>query len=387
MPEFEVLTLAEAMPMLRLLVPRGQLMMSLPFHPDRRTVVAGAVAALALPPPARAAREVTDSAGRKVGWPDRITRVFAAGGPASVAVYVLRPDTLVGWPREVREEEKPFVVPSVRDLPGVGMITGRGDTANVELLLLTRPDVIVDFGSTRSTFVSLAESVQSRTGIPYVLIDGRFEATAQSLRLLGAMLGVPERGEELAAFTEGVFSRVDKAVTAVPEAQRPKVYLARGPNGLETGLKGSINTEVIERAGGINVADPVDGRRNIANVSPEQVLLWNPDVIVTWDRNFFDRVTRQPDPFWQSVKAVRDKRIHLAPTAPFGWIDRPPSLNRLIGLGWLAGLFHPGHFAFDIEKDTRAFYKLFYQVDVGDALLATLVAWADGKPPGLPGKR
>ena len=245
MPEFEVLTLAEAMPMLRLLVPRGQLMMSLPFHPDRRTVVAGAVAALALPPPARAAREVTDSAGRKVGLPDRITRVFAAGGPASVAVYVLRPDTLVGWPREVREEEKPFVVPSVRDLPGVGMITGRGDTANVELLLLTRPDVIVDFGSTRSTFVSLAESVQSRTGIPYVLIDGRFEATAQSLRLLGAMLGVPERGEELAAFTEGVFSRVDKAVTAVPEAQRPKVYLARGPNGLETGLKGSINTEVI----------------------------------------------------------------------------------------------------------------------------------------------
>lgn len=319
--------------------------------------------------------------------PDRIARVFTAGGPAAVAVYVLRPDVMVGWPREVREEEKPYVVPAARDLPGVGMITGRGDTANVELLLKTKPDLIVDFGSTRGTFVSMAESVQARTGIPYVLIDGRFEATAQSLRLLGTMLGATERGEALARYTEELFARIDKAVAAVPQSQHPRVYLARGPEGLETGLKGSINTEVIERAGGINVADAGDGRRNIANVSPEQVLLWNPDVIVTWDRNFFDRVMRRPDPFWLSVKAVKDKRVYLAPTAPFGWIDRPPSLNRLIGLGWLAGLFHPKHFAFDIEKDTRAFYKLFYQVDVGDGDLATLIAWADGKPPGMPGKR
>lgn len=359
-----------------------------PFQPDRRTIVAGA-AALALTVPQRAAaqRTITDSAGRAVALPERVARVFAAGGPASVAVYVVRPDTMVGWPREVRDEEKPYVVPAVRDLPGVGMITGRGDTANVELLLKTKPDLIVDFGSTRGTFVSLAESVQGRTGIPYVLIDGRFEATAAALRLLGTLLGVPERGEALAAYTENLFVRVDRAVAAAPAAQRPRVYLARGPDGLETGLKGSINTEIIERAGGINVADAADGRRGIANVSPEQILLWNPDVIVTWDRNFFDRVTRRPDPFWQSVKAVAARRVHLAPTAPFGWIDRPPSLNRLIGLAWLAGLFHGAHFAFDIEKDTRAFYKLFYQVDVSDADLATLIAWADGKPPGMPGRK
>ena len=116
-------------------------------------------------------------------------------------------------------------------------------------------------------------------------------------------------------------------------------------------------------------------------------MLWNPDVIVTWDRNFFDRVTRRPDPVWQSVKAVVEKRVHLAPTAPFGWIDRPPSLNRLIGLGWLTNIFNGARFPFDITKDTRAFYKLFYGVDVGDADLGTLIAWADGKPPGMPPRR
>jgi iron complex transport system substrate-binding protein len=354
---------------------------------DRRTFALAAASTLVVPRPARATRQVTDSAGRKVELPDRIRRVFAAGGPASVAVYVLKPDSLLGWPREMREEEKPYVLPGVRDLPAVGLLTGRGDTANIELVLRTRPDLIVDFGSTRDIYVSLADSVQSRTGIPYVLIDGRFQATAASLRLLGGMLGVPERGETLAQYVEDLFARLSAAVDTIPEAQRPRVYLARGPDGLETGLRGSINTEIIERAGGHNVADGGDQRRGIADVSREQVLLWNPDIVVTWDRNFFDTVTQRPDPIWQSVKAVAEKRVYLAPTAPFGWIDRPPSLNRLIGLAWLANIFHGPRFAFDIVKDTRAFYKLFYGVDVSDADLGILIAWADGKPPGMAARR
>ncbi len=354
---------------------------------DRRMFALAAASALVMSCPARSARHVTDSAGRRVELPDRIGRVFAAGGPAAVAVYALRPNSMVGWPREMREEEKRYVLPNVRDLPGVGLITGRGDTANVELLLRTKPDMIVDFGSTRDIYVSLADSVQSRTGIPYVLIDGRLQATAASLRLLGDMLGVPERGEMLARYTEDLLARLSAALDNVPETLRPRVYLARGPQGLETGLRGSINTEIIERAGGQNVADGGDQRRGIANVSREQVLLWNPDIVVTWDRNFFDDVTQRPDPIWQSVKAVAEKRVYLAPTAPFGWIDRPPSLNRLIGLAWLANIFHGPRFAFDIVEDTRAFYKLFYGVDVSDADLRTLIAWADGQPPGMPARR
>lgn len=353
----------------------------------RRDMIACAAALVAAPARVVAQSTVTDSAGRKVSLPAKITRIFAAGGPAAVAVYALRPDAMVGWPREVRDEEKPYVLPVVRHLPGVGLITGRGDTANVELLLKTKPDLIVDFGSTRGTFVSLADSTQQRTGIPYVLVDGRFEATAASLRLLGGMLGVPERGEALARYTEDLFKRVDNALAAIPEASRPRVYLARGPDGLETGLKGSINSEIIERAGGRNVADGGDQRRGIANVSPEQILLWDPDVIITWDRNFHARLMTSKDPVWQSVMAVREKRVHLAPTAPFGWIDRPPSLNRLIGLAWLAHIFHGTRFPFYIAKDTRAFYKLFYHFDISDADLGTLIAWADGKPPGMPARR
>lgn len=353
---------------------------------DRRSFVAGASVML-LARPARAARTVTDSAGRIVELPGRIDRVFAAGAPASVAVYAMRPETMVGWPRALRAEERPFIAPAQRDLPEVGMLTGRGDTANVEIVLKMKPDLIVDYGSVRPTFATLADSVQQRTGIPYVLLDGRFPATAASFRLLGTIFGVPERGEALATYTDDLFKRLDTTLAGIPEDQRPRVYLARGPDGLETGLRGSINSEIIERAGGRNVADAQEQRRGIANVSPEQILTWNPDVIVTWDRNFHDKIVKGSDPLWQGIKAVKDGRVHLAPTVPFGWIDRPPSVNRLIGLHWLAHLFHGGRFAFDIRQDTRAFYKLFYHVDVADADLDTLIAWADGKPPSLPARR
>ena len=354
---------------------------------DRRRLIAGVSAIALWPRPAQAQRPMTDSAGRTVTLPSSIQRIFAAGGPAAVVVYALRPDAMVGWPRALRDEERPFIAPAQRDLPEVGLLTGRGDTANVEIVLKMKPDLILDFGSVRPTFASLADSVQQRTGISYALVDGRFEATATSMRLLGKMLEVPERGEALARFTEDLFKRLDAALAAVPEQKRPRVYLARGPDGLETGLRGSINTEIIERAGGRNVADAQDQRRGIANVSPEQLLLWNPDAIITWDRNFHAMVTAAPAPAWQSLEAVQQKRVYLAPTAPFGWIDRPPSINRLIGLAWLANLFHGDRFAFDIRHEARSFYKLFYHVDVGDSDLETLIAWADGKPPGMPPKR
>ena len=106
----------------------------------------------------------------------------------------------------------------------------------------------------RDTYVSLAERVQAQTGIPYILIDGRFENTAAAVRLLGAVLGVEDRAEQIAGYVESTLAEIDAMLAEVPQDQRPRVYLARGPDGLETGLQGSINTEIIERVGAINVA-------------------------------------------------------------------------------------------------------------------------------------
>ena len=324
------------------------------------------------------ARTITDSAGRVVEIPDAVTRVFAAGPPASILVYALKPEALLGWPRALRDYEKPYIAEPYRELPETGRLTGRGGGANLERVLALKPDLIVDFGSVRDTYIDLANRVQKQTGFPYILINGRFEETAASLRLVGEALGVPDRGEALAADVEATFAVLEAALDAVPEEERPRVYLARGPDGLETGLKGSINTEIIERAGGRNVAD-VPGQYGLVQASPEAVIVADPDTILTWDRHYFSRVW--VDPLWQGITAVRAGRVYLSPTAPFGWIDRPPSINRMMGLKWLAGLFYPERWSGNLREDTAAFYKLWYHVDLGEADLDRLLEWASGRAP------
>lgn len=337
----------------------------------RRDALALLGAGLIARPAFAQTRTIVDSAGRTVALPARIDRLFVAGPPASVLAYALARDAMVGWVRTPSPTEKEFLAAPARDLPETGRLTGRGDTVSLERLVTTRPDMVLDFGSISETFVSLANRVQSQTGIPYALIDGRFAATTASLKLAGDMLGRAERAAALAAYAEASFALVDRVLARVPIDRRPRVYLARGAEGLETGSRGSINTEIIERAGAINVAEGLGGSGNTSNASLEQVIAWQPDVIVTLDRAFFANVKSKPG--WNQVRAVANNRVHLAPSLPWGWIDAPPSLNRLIGLRWLLSVFYSAEAGLDLRTETRGFYELFYGVSLTDAQLARLL--------------
>ncbi len=319
------------------------------------------------------ARTITDATGRKVEVPDTITRVLAAGPPASVLTYVLAPDKLAGWVREPTDEQKAYLMPSVRDLPTYGQLTGKGGSANVEAVLAAKPDIILDVGTVNDTYRSLADKVQAQTGIPYVLIDGSFAKSGQTLREVGALLGVAERAETLAAYADGRIKDLNDTLAKIPADQRPRVYYGRGPEGLETGLSGSINVEILEAAGATNVAAAA-GKGGLTNVSLEQVLSWKPDVVIAASGKFASAVKK--DPLWADLKAVKDGRVFVAPGLPYGWFDSPPAINRLIGVAWLQKLFYPTSFKADLRTETRDFYKLFYQVDLSDEQLATLLKGA-----------
>jgi iron complex transport system substrate-binding protein len=338
---------------------------------DRRTIVAG-LAASALVPGAGRAATVADSAGRAVPVPARVTRVFPAGPPAAILLYTLAPQLLIGWPRANRREECVYMLPDICARPEVGRITGRGNTANLEVVLALKPELILDVGSTSPTFVSLAERVQEQTGIPYALLDGRFAAAAAAYETLGQLIGRPADAEERADYTRRTLGVINERIADIPPERRARVYYARGPRGLETGLGGSINVETIELIAR-NVAG--DTRGGLATVSIEQVLLWNPDVIVTIDRDF--TTTVRNDPAWAAVKAMREGRVHLSPKMPFGWVDFPPCVNRLIGLWWLAKILYPERFPEDLRELTRDFYRRFYHVTPSDLQIDHVLAGRD----------
>lgn len=128
-----------------------------------------------------AKRTVTDSAGRSVAIPDKISRVLAVGPPASILLYTLAPEKMIGWVRAPSPSEKPFLPEKVRRLPEYGRLTGRGGTANLESVLRFKPDLVIDSGSTSATYVSLANNVQEQTRTPYLLFDGRLENTLRSI--------------------------------------------------------------------------------------------------------------------------------------------------------------------------------------------------------------
>jgi iron complex transport system substrate-binding protein len=338
---------------------------------DRRTLIAGLSAAVLAPRAVRAAT-VTDGAGRAVPVPERVERVFPAGPPAAIFLYTLAPELLIGWPRANRPEEREFLLPDVGGRPEVGRITGRGNTANLEVVLALKPDLILDVGSVSPTYVSLAERVQQQTGIPYALLDGRFDGIPLGYRTLGALIGRREQGEAFARSAEDTIKTITQRVGTIPPERRPRVYYARGPRGLETGLGGSINVETIELIAR-NVADGTRG--GLANVSIEQVLLWNPEIIVTIDQDFAANVLS--DPAWAPVAAVRARRVHLSPKLPFGWVDFPPTVNRLIGLWWLARILYPDLFPEDLRALTRAFYTRFYHVTPTDTQIDRVLAGRD----------
>jgi iron complex transport system substrate-binding protein len=339
---------------------------------DRRTLLAG-ISATVLAPRTGYAATATDSAGRAITIPERVARVFPAGPPASILLYTLAPDVLLGWTRANRAAECEYMLPDVCRRPEVGRLTGRGNTANLEQVLALKPDLILDVGYISDTYISLADRVQQQTGIPYALLDGRFDKIGSTYRTLGALTGRRDDAEKLARYADDTMKTMTSRIAAVPADKRPRVYYARGPRGLETGLGGSINVETLEFVGARNVA--AERKGGLANVSLEQVLLWNPDVIVTIDQDFAAHV--RDDPGWAALAAVRAGRVHLSPKMPFGWVDFPPSVNRLIGLWWLAKILYPDIFPEDIKPLTRDFYTMFYHVTPTDAQLDRVLAGRD----------
>jgi len=292
--------------------------------------------------------------------PSDIKRIFAAGGPASVLLAVLAPHKMLGWPSQMSSKVLDALGSPLRDLPVLGRLSGRGSTIPTETLLALKPDLILDAGSVDDTYLSTAQRVTEQTGIPYVVIEGRLADSARQLLEAGRLLGAEARGNALADYAEEILSSAARVRKAIPLEKRPRVYYGRGQEGLETGMVGSLHMEAIDIAGGYNVAAQGGEKIGIARVSLEQIIGWAPEVILTQDGNFATRILE--DPLWRTIPAVQTKRVYCAPTIPFGWLDVPPSINRLAGVIWLLAHLHSVG-KDDLERKTAEFNRLFYGIE------------------------
>jgi iron complex transport system substrate-binding protein len=324
-----------------------------------------------LPPTAFAGGiEVTDSAGRPVTIPAAIQRVMPAGPPAALLLYALAPEKLIGWPSPLPPGTRTLLPPAYAGLPVVGRLTSK-KAPTAEAIAKLHPDLIVDVGDVEPEYAALADKIQQQTGIPYLLFDGRLAQTPEILRRLGSLLGEAAAGQRLADYADEELKQIAAGLAPLPSAERPGVYYARGATGLETGPAGSLLGEIVDMAGGRNLAPPT-GSSAPAKTTLAEIARWDPDVVITQDAGLYRAMPT--DPGWGALRAVRAHHIHLAPELPFGWIDEPPGINRLLGLRWLAATLHPEIFRWDERTSTREFCNLFYHAKLSDAEIDRILA-------------
>jgi iron complex transport system substrate-binding protein len=317
-----------------------------------------------------------DSAERYVTVPDRVGRVMGANQSADVLVFVLAPEKLVGWSAPLSRGQRAYLPAKFGQLPVTGELIRPNPAETIQLAARMRPDLIIESGPVSQEAAARADWVQQQTGIACIVIDNSIQNTPTALRTIGAMLGVGQRGEDLANYADYAIGSLRGRLLIAPADERPLVYYGRGPDGLETGVAGSQAMADIDQAGVINVAARL-GRGELTRVTHDQIFAWNPAIIIAEQRSFYNALQRSSE--WRGLAAVANKRVYLAPGDPFGWIDNPPGANRIIGLYWLTALFYPDQFQEDLRTRAREFYESFYAVKLTDRQLEALVRPAEAR--------
>ena len=291
---------------------------------------------------------IVDATGRSVEVPERIARVLPAGPPAAILLAALAPDLMLGWTSSLSEDARALLAPEAAQLPRVPRLTGRDDVT--DKIVALKPDLIVDYGTVAPRYTDLAKATQQRTGTPTVLLDGALAEVPHTIRLLGGILHREGRAETLAKFTEALL-----VLPLAPSTTHPRVFCARGADGLTVVTPGTDLAETFTRLGWRVVVPAGQGPGR--QTSLDDIRALDPDILVFSDPAM--RSTLAQSGAWRSLRAVQDGHAVVSPSLPFGWLDEPPSINRLLGLAWLGG------------GDPRTLAALFNAVVYGRVLAAS----------------
>ena len=104
----------------------------------------------------------------------------------------------------------------------------------------------------------------------------------------------------------------------------------------------------------------------------EQILKWNPDVILFAPGSIYATVGE--DSAWQGVTAIKEGRYYEVPNGPYNWMGFPPSVQRMLGMMWMAKLLYPDAADYDLQAEVTEYFKLFYHTDLTDEAYNALVA-------------
>lgn len=322
-----------------------------------------------------AKRTFTDSSGRAVEVPVNITKIAITGPLAQIVVFALAPDLLAGIASEWDEAAALYLDTKYYELPVLGQLYGGKGELNLETLLASGAQVVIDVGEAKGTIVEDMDALQTQTGIPFIHIDASVQTMGDAYAMLGELLNMQEQAAVLADYCDATLARVQ----AIAQGAEPvKLLYVTGAEGHNVIAKGSYHAGVIDMLSDnlAIVAEP-SGKGTGNEVDMEQILAWNPEVIVFDPSSVFASVGA--DAAWQGLAAIQSGKYYEAPFGPYNWMGFPPSAQQYLGMLWMAKLLYPEAANYDLYDEAKQYFSLFYHSELTQAQYDALVANSAGK--------
>lgn len=321
----------------------------------------------------------TDSVGRTVELPEKITRVVPSGSLAQIILFAIAPDSLIGVSGSWSSDAEKYIDEIYLELPEIGQFYG-SDDLNLEEIASLDPQVIIDVGETKQSITEDMDGVTEQTGIPTIHIHADTLSMGEAFRTLGRLLGQEEQGEKLAQYCDTALSKTQEVITEAAmsgEGVKSVLYLT-SENGENAVAKGSFHSEIIDLvADNAAVINNPSGKGIGNEVGLEKILDWDPEIIIFAPGSYYKNVSE--DDTWQSLQAVKNDTYYEVPFGPYNWMGFPPSVNRYLGMVWLTKLLYPDIADYDMWEETSEYYQLFYHCDLTKKQYESLVKNSIGK--------
>ena len=315
-------------------------------------------------------KNITDMIGRSVEIPASVNNIVATSPPMTTVLYMIAPDKLKAVNFQWTDDELKYVPSQYQNYPVVGGWYGTQD-GSYEEFIASEPDLIIEsIDEGGDGDMSTVKERQEKFGTrPVVAVRDttNVEKVGESILFMGEIVGAQDKAKQLNDFNNKYLDIVHERSSQLSDSDKRTVYYAQGDDGLQTNPSHSTHGQLIDLIGGVNVADSLNQGNTTTSVqvSMEQVISWNPDLIITNDAEFYAKV--YSDSNWGKLDAVKNKEVYLCPQSPFKWFDRPVGANMIIGVPWTAKVIYPDQYKdIDMVAATQEFYSNFYHIDLSN---------------------
>ena len=293
-----------------------------------------------------------------------------SGPLAQMVVFAIAPDRMVGVANAWDESAKSYFDAKYLELPLLGQLYGGKGELNLETLLAAAPYVVIDVGEPKDSMAEDLDALQEQTGIPFVHIDAYLASMDDTYAMLGALLAMPNEAQGLADYCRYAYDKVKAIADSV---EKVDLLYVTGEEGLNVIARGSYHAEVIDMlCNNLAVVDEPSSKGTGNEVDMEQILNWNPAAVIFAPGSIYSTVADNEN--WQTIPAIRDGRYYEVPMGPYNWMGFPPSVQRILGMQWMAKVLYPDAADYDMYETTQTYFQLFYHCDLTAEQYAALTA-------------